>query len=281
MSSSITTVIVSYNHGSFLRQAIESVLHQTQHVDKTIIINNGSSDLTDVIAKEYLNLYFPYVEYHPYIHNRGQLSAFNRGLELTQTEYVCFLDADDEIDHTYVAKMLHSFAKDPTAAVTYSNTLLFGPREKSAWLTFPREWRKKEGSSYTLHYPDYSESVKYLLKKHNYINNAAIFKTKAAKDVGGFVDHELYPLRHYLWYRLLDAGHNAVHCPHVLYRYRQHSIMQESWQWKVRKVEAPSPADQHILYLQEEIERMKDSPFYKTEALLARLADNFKCDCEK
>lgn len=281
MSPSLTIVIVAHNSAPFLRQAIESVLHQTQHVEKTIIINNGSSDTTDTIAKEYLNLYFPYIEYHPYTHNRGQLAAFNRGLELARSEYVCFLDADDELDHTYVAKLLHSFSKDPHAAIAYSNTLLFGPREKSAWLTFPSEWRRKEGSSYTLHYPTFSEQVMYLLKKQNYINNAAIFKTQVARDVGGFVEHELYPLRHYLWYRLLDAGHTAVHCPHVLYRYRQHSIMQASWQWRVRKVDAATPADQQILYLQEEIESMKNSPFYKTEQVLARLADNFKCDCEK
>jgi glycosyltransferase involved in cell wall biosynthesis len=281
MSSSVTVVIVSYNQGLFLRQAIESVLRQTKHVDKTIIINNGSTDSTDTIAREYLELYFPYIEYYSYHHNRGQVAAYNRGLELTKTDYVVFLDADDELDHTYVAKILHQFSKDENAAICYSNTLLFGPREYSTWLAYPTEWRKKEGSSYTLHYPSYSETVKYLLKKHNYINNAAMFKVQEARDVGGFVEHDFYNIHHYLWYRLFDANHSAVHCPHVLYRYRQHSLDQESCKWIVRKVEAPNSADQHILFYQTEIERLKNSPFYKTEQVLARLADNFKCDCEK
>lgn len=69
--------------------------------------------------------------------------------------------------------------------------------------------------------------------------------------------------------------------PTSSFSYRQHSILQASWQWRVRKIEASSPADQQILYLQEEIEHMKDSAFYKTEQVLARLAENFKCDCEK
>ncbi|MFH0773321.1 MAG: glycosyltransferase family A protein, partial [bacterium] len=115
MSSSVTVVVVAYNHGAFLRQAIESVLHQTQHVDKTIIINNGSSDLTDVIAREYLDLYYPYIEYYSYTHNRGQLVAFNRGLELAKTDFTCFLDADDELDHTYIAKTIHAFSQDSHA----------------------------------------------------------------------------------------------------------------------------------------------------------------------
>jgi glycosyltransferase involved in cell wall biosynthesis len=281
MTSSITVVIVSHNQGAFLRQAVESVLHQTLHVDKTIIINNGSTDLTDHIGREYLELYYPYIEYYSYTHNRGQVFAYNKGLELTKTNYVCFLDADDELDRTYIARVLHMFAKDTFAAISYSNTLLFGPRERLAWFTFPAEWRRKEGSSYTLHYPTYSESTKFLLKKYNYINNAAIFKTDHAKEVGGFVEHSLYDLHHFLWYRLFDAGHTAVHCPHVLYRYRQHSILQQSWQWQVRKIEAADAADKQILYYQEEIERLKNSPFYKTEVVLQRLAENFKCDCEK
>lgn len=281
MSFSTTIVIVTYNHAAFLRQAVESVLHQTKHVDKTIIINNGSTDLTDIIAREYVDLYYPYIEYYSYAHNRGQLTAFNRGLELAKTDYVCFLDGDDELDHTYNAKVLHMFSKDPSAAISYSNTLLFGPREKSAWLTFPQEWRKYEGSSYMLHYPSYSESIKYELKKNNYINNGAIFNTKNAREVGGFVHHDFYALRHFLWYRLLDAGHTAIHCPHILYRYRQHSILQSSWQWRARKIKAADPVDQQILYFQEEIEKLKESPFYKTEQVLARLAYNFKCDCEK
>lgn len=281
MFSTVTVVIVSYNQGHFLRQAIESVLHQTKHVDKTIIINNGSTDTTDAIAREYLELYYPYVEYYSYHHNRGQVAAYNRGLELSKTDYTCFLDADDEIDHTYVAKMIRQLYVSSHPAIAYSNTLLFGPRERSAWLTFPKEWRRKEGSSYTLHYPSYSEQVKYLLKKHNYINNAAIFKTQVARDVGGFVEHDFYDVHHYLWYRILDAGHAAVNCPHILYRYRQHTIEQEHCKWMARKVDAPNAADQQILFFQEEIERLKDSPFYKTEQVLARLADNFKCDCER
>ena len=139
----VSVVVVSYNQGVFLRQAIESVLHQTKHVEKTIIINNGSTDVTDSIAREYLDLYYPYIEYYQYTHNRGHHAAFNRGLELTKTEYVSFLDADDELDHTYFAKLLQQFSKSHSPAISYSNTLLFGPRERSAWLTFPNEWREK------------------------------------------------------------------------------------------------------------------------------------------
>lgn len=281
MTSSVTAIVVSHNQGQYLRQALESILHQTKHVDRTIIINNGSIDNTEEIMREYISLYFPYVQGHTFEHNKGQLTAFNKGLSHSDSTYTCFVDADDELDHRYIAKLIHPLEVNKTAALSYSDTVLFGPREYSAWLTYPSEMRKKQGSSYTVHAPDYSEHIKYHLKRENYINNGALFVTKLAKDVGGFVEHDLYDLRHYLWYRLFDAGHTGVHVPHILYRYRQHSILQASWQWRVRKIVSDNPIDQQILYYQEEIEKLKSSPFYKTERVLQRLADNFKCDCEK
>ncbi len=280
-SGDVTVVVVSYNQGIFLRQAIDSLLHQTKSVARIIIINNGSTDATDSIAREYISLYYPLIHYYEYQTNRGQLSAFNKGLFLSQTEYTAFLDADDELDHSYVTKHVKGLSKSPTAAIAYCDTLLFGRREKSAWLTFPYEWREKQGSSYVLHFPSYTESLKYEMKKRNYINNTALFRTNLAKQVGGFVEHERFDLRHFLWYRLLDAGYGAVHIAHILYRYRQHSITQASWEWRVKNISADEPCERQIIYFQEEIERMKNSPFYKTEIILRRLADNFKCDCEK
>ena len=281
MSPEVAVIIVSYNQGAYLRQAVESVLHQTKHVGQIILINNGSTDETAALMKQYTELYYPIITTYAFVHNQGALHAFSKGLEHATALYTCFLDADDELDHTFIARMTDTLKKHPKAAITYSDIHLFGPREKSASYTYPREWRHMMGSSYVIRVPDYSESVKYLLKRKDYIHNSAVFRTEAAKQVGGVVEHELYSLRHYLWYRLLDAGHEAVHVAHPLYRYRQHSILQASWQWRARNIKSDNPIDQQILYYQEEIEHLHDSAFYKTEQVLQRLADNFKCDCEK
>lgn len=281
MKPDVTVIVVSYDQGIFLRQAIESVLHQTKHVEQIILIDNGSTDETAQIMRQYVELYYPLITSYSYVHNQGAQAAFNKGLEHAHGTYTCFLDADDELDHTYIARTVDALKKNKKAAVAYSNIHLFGPRDLSAYYTFPREWRRKMGSSYVIAVPSYSEEVKYELKRRNYIHNSAIFHTESAKQVGGVVEHKRYQLRHYLWYRLFDAGYTGIHIAHPLYRYRQYSILQVSWQWRVRDIVANNPIDQQILYYQQEIEHMKDSTFYKTEQVLARLADNFKCDCEK
>lgn len=281
MPSDVSVVIVSYNQGSFMRQAIESALHQTLTPTQIILINNGSTDDTQKVIDHFVSLYFPIVISFTYQHNHGQATAFNKGLELSTSRYTCFLDADDELDRRYLAYATRVLDEHKKVGVVYSDIHLFGLREKSSWYTYPRHWRSKQGSAYVVHVPSYTEDIKYELKRINYIHNSAVFKTKEAKEWGGFVEHKRYELRHYLWYRFFDKGYEGYRIPLPLFRYRQHSIFQASWQWRARKVDADDLIDKQILYFQEEIERLKDSPFYKTEQILHRLAENFQCDCEK
>jgi glycosyltransferase involved in cell wall biosynthesis len=281
MTPEVAVIIVSYNQGLYLRQAVDSVLHQTKHVGQIILVNNGSTDNTEELLRKYVELYYPIVTSYSFAHNAGAVRAFNKGLEHVTAPFACFLDADDELDHTYIAKMSDALKKDDSAAIAYSDFHLYGPRERSAYYLYPREWRQRMGTAYVIRAPDYSESVKYELKRRNYIHNAALFRVEVAKQVGGVVEHTQYSLRHFMWYRIFDAGHTGVHVVHPLFRYRQHSILQASWQWRVRKIDADNPIDQQIIYFQEEVERLKNSSFYKTEQVLKRLTDNFKCDCEK
>lgn len=281
MPSDVTVVIVSYNQGSFIRQAIESALHQTRTPTQIVLINNGSTDDTQNVIDHFVNLYYPIAVSFTYQHNHGQRTAFNKGLELSHSRYTCFLDADDELDHRYLAQATHVLDGRKKVGVVYSDINLFGPREKIAWHMYPRAWRARQGSSYVVRVPSYSDDVKFELKKANYIHNSAVFRTQEAVKWGGFVEHKKYDLRHYLWYRFFDKEFEGYRLELPLYHYRQHSLFQASWQWKMRDIEAQDEADKHILYLQEEIEQLKNSPFYKTEQILHRLADNFKCDCDK
>lgn len=281
MQKDVTVIIVCYNQAAFLAGAIESVLHQTLNPTQIILIDNGSTDKTAEIMRHYVHLYYPVVISHTYQHNHGQKVAFNKGLELSHSRYTCFLDADDELDHRYLAQATHILDTKKQVGVVYSDIHLFGPREKIAWYSYPQSWRARQGSSYVIHVPSYSDDVKYELKKVNYIHNAAVFRTHEAVKWGGFTDHKKYDLRHYLWYRFFDKEFEGYRLEQPLFHYRHHSLFQASWQWKVRKIEMDDPIDKQILFLQEEIERLKASPFYKTEQILHRLAENFKCDCEK
>lgn len=93
----LAVIIPAYNAESYIERALRSVLGQSCRDIRVVVINDGSTDSTaDILAAlsaEDGRLSFLTVP------NAGPAAARNRALELLdhQTEYVMFMDADDEL----------------------------------------------------------------------------------------------------------------------------------------------------------------------------------------
>ena len=87
---SIATIIPAYNCERYLAEAIESVLAQNYRPLEIIVIDDGSTDDTAKIAKRFE----PAIQYC-FQANGGIGSARNRGIELADSDFIAFLDADD------------------------------------------------------------------------------------------------------------------------------------------------------------------------------------------
>jgi len=88
----VSVIIPTYNDSATLREAIESVLHQTYPALETIVIDDGSDDggETGRIGREYgERIVFRTVP------NGGVASARNIGISTARGDYIAFLDADD------------------------------------------------------------------------------------------------------------------------------------------------------------------------------------------
>ena len=94
----ISIIIPVYNMEDYLRKCLDSVLAQTFTGYEVIIINDGSTDKSPLIAQEFANLYPDKIRI---VHkeNGGLGDARNVGIELAQGEYLLFLDSDDYISH--------------------------------------------------------------------------------------------------------------------------------------------------------------------------------------
>src|SRR5688500_685940 len=88
-SSLVSVIIPCYNHGHYLPKAIESVLEQSYTPVEIIVVDDGSTDDTAVIAQSY-----PQVTYM-YQSNSGLSASRNTGIRHSQGDYLVFLDADD------------------------------------------------------------------------------------------------------------------------------------------------------------------------------------------
>ena len=89
----ISIIMPTYNVESYIRQCLESVVSQTFIDFELIIIDDGSSDKTVDIIKEYEDRY-PYIHLYTQEHGR-QAKARNLGISQAHGRYVTFLDGDD------------------------------------------------------------------------------------------------------------------------------------------------------------------------------------------
>ena len=82
------------NGARYLKQALESVLGQTFNDFEFLIINDGSTDETEEIAKGYANK-DDRVKVINNEKNLGLQKTLNKGVELSQGEYIARIDCDD------------------------------------------------------------------------------------------------------------------------------------------------------------------------------------------
>ena len=91
----VTVYIPTYNYAKYIGKAIESVLRQTMPNWELIIINDGSTDNTKDVLKNYQS--------HPQIRiidqeNKGLNVTNNIALRLAKGKYIIRLDGDDYMD---------------------------------------------------------------------------------------------------------------------------------------------------------------------------------------
>lgn len=95
-----TVITPLWNREKFIGKAIESVLRQTNKRTEHIIIDNGSTDNSREVVKEYVAKYPDRVKL---IENDKNIIAYslNLGIKASKGKYICQLDSDDEYaEHT-------------------------------------------------------------------------------------------------------------------------------------------------------------------------------------
>tara|TARA_B110001450_G_C17608841_1_gene476358 strand:+ start:211 stop:1140 length:930 start_codon:yes stop_codon:yes gene_type:complete len=93
----ISAIIPAYNVEKYINRSINSALNQTYKPFEIIVIDDGSSDNTAKLVKDYEND----VRYI-FQANQGSSSARNLGIEKAKGDWIAFLDSDDEWIETHL-----------------------------------------------------------------------------------------------------------------------------------------------------------------------------------
>lgn len=106
----VSVVIPVYNAEEYLRECIDSVLHQkgfSMNDTEILLINDGSPDNSEEICQEYAANY-PNVIYRSK-ENSGVSATRNMGIQMAQGKYILLLDSDDFLGDSTLAALAGFF----------------------------------------------------------------------------------------------------------------------------------------------------------------------------
>ena len=120
----VGVVVVNHNHRDFVDRAIASVARQTVRNLQVAVVDDASTDGSDVTIRECLGrLDDPRFSFIRLDSNVGQTAALARGLASLDTPFVAVLDSDDAWYETFVARHLEvQLNADFPVALTYSDS---------------------------------------------------------------------------------------------------------------------------------------------------------------
>lgn len=104
MNPRVSLIIPTYNCEKYIDDFMKSVINQTYSNVEIIIVNDGSTDRTENICRDYAKT----DERIKIISkkNGGQASARNRALDICTGEYIAFADSDDILADDYIDTMV-------------------------------------------------------------------------------------------------------------------------------------------------------------------------------
>lgn len=195
----VSVVIPCYNQAVYLSETLDSVLEQTYQDWEIVLVNDGSPDNTEEVAKMYMEkddrIRYVYKE------NGGLSSARNVGIHEAKGQYILPLDSDDIIKPTYMELAMQVFEKNPSYKVVYCQGMLFGK------INYP--WKSQKWRSY-----------KSLLARNPFFCSA-FFRKSDCLAAGGYDENMRTGFEDWEFFiRLLDEYDTVYQIPQALFYYR-------------------------------------------------------------
>lgn len=196
MNEKISIIIPYYNGEKYIRETLESVYRQTHQDFEVIIVNDGSDQ--NLLEASIQNMLHPNLKV---IHqeNQGQSAARNNGAKLATGKYILFLDCDDLIDQTFLAKTYTILQQKPEVRICYSRGKFFEKTDK--------EWVLQPFNTYD-----------FLIE--NSIPITALIYKKDFENAGGFDVRLNYYEDWDFWITLIKNGARTYKIDEFLFFYR-------------------------------------------------------------
>jgi glycosyltransferase involved in cell wall biosynthesis len=115
----VTVIMPTYNQDKFICRAIHSLKKQTFTNWELIIVNDGSTDLTYHLVKEYFQ--DKRIKYLQHPTNKGLGASINDALEEASGQYFSYLPSDDVIYKDHLQSLVDILIANQDAALVYAS----------------------------------------------------------------------------------------------------------------------------------------------------------------
>jgi GT2 family glycosyltransferase len=122
--ATLTVAIATYNGRELLHATLTSLAAENFRDFRVIVVDDASTDGTAAWLRER----WPDVELIAHSTNRGVTAALNAGLRASQSEFVCLLNNDIELDPDCLGELMRSLRGDPAAGSACPKLLSFDDR---------------------------------------------------------------------------------------------------------------------------------------------------------
>lgn len=106
----VSVIVPVYNGEKYIKNCMEMLLNQGEMNYEIVVINDGSMDKTAQIMQTYQsNRKILYYEQN----NKGVSAARNKGIEISNGDWILFCDVDDEVKTGYIADIFNQIQENP------------------------------------------------------------------------------------------------------------------------------------------------------------------------
>ncbi len=128
----VSIIVASYNYGRYLKANLESLINQTYKNIEIIVIDDGSTDNSLEIIKEYIKKDSRVkLLTHKNNRNRGLKISLQKALQIAKGEYVAFCESDDYWDIHHIEEKVKYLKENPEAEIVICDFTPFGQDKSS------------------------------------------------------------------------------------------------------------------------------------------------------